>query len=137
MSLSHKLGNWLLTTLIRILYGWPFVDSQSGMWIFKRKIWKYLTVTSSGMPFSQELKIEAYVKGFRCAEIPIVYRMRAGKEKNNTVRDGIGNILQLFKKRITITLEKYPIKPIPTYKTSQEVIQTNPKSAFYWITHLF
>lgn len=100
MEGSHIIGNKLLTTFTKNLFRWPFVDSQSGMWIFKRYIWQHLNVQSSGMPFSQELKIEAYVRGFKCAEIPIEYRIRVGEVKLSTVKDGIGNIKHLVKKRI-------------------------------------
>ena len=99
MEGSHIWGNQLLTIATRVLFNWPFKDSQSGMWIFKREIWQDLDVRSSGMPFSQELKIEAYVRGFKCTEIPIEYRARAGEVKLNTIKDGIGNITQLMKKR--------------------------------------
>lgn len=101
MMKSHIFGNFLLTFLIKMRFGWPFKDSQSGMWIFKRKIWKKMTVVSSGMPFSQELKIEAYRRGFKCAEIPIDYRARKGPEKLRTFTDGIGNILHIFQKGMT------------------------------------
>jgi hypothetical protein len=63
-----------------------------------------LDVRSSGMPFSQELKIEAFVRGFKCDEVPIEYRARAGKEKLNTITDGLGNIAQLVTKRISLGL---------------------------------
>jgi len=102
MSKSHMFGNWLLTATTKILFNSPFVDSQSGMWIFKKYIWEELNVRSSGMSFSQELKIEAYIRGFKCAEVPIKYRMRAGKEKLNTVRDGIKVMLQLFSKKMQV-----------------------------------
>ncbi len=101
MSRTHRLGNWALTLIVNIIYRVKIKDSQSGMWIFKRKIWPKLNVKSSGMPFSQELKIEAYKRGFRCMEIPIEYRTRAGAVKLNTFRDGIGNTWQLIKKRFT------------------------------------
>lgn len=106
MTASHQFGNKLLTFITHILFRWPFRDSQSGMWIFKRSIWSKLRVTSSGMPFSQELKIEAFVRGFRCAEVPITYRMRAGKEKLNTIRDGWGNIIHLFRKKLSLIKRK-------------------------------
>jgi hypothetical protein len=70
------------------------------MWIFKRSIWSKLNVKSSGMSFSQELKIEAYKKGFKCAEVPIVYRARVGEVKLSTLKDGLGNMLHLMTKRI-------------------------------------
>lgn len=102
MEGSHIWGNKLLTLATRLLFKWPFNDSQSGMWIFKRSIWKDLNVQSSGMPFSQELKIEAYIRGFNCIEIPIDYRARAGEVKLNTIKDGIGNVWQLVKKRVEL-----------------------------------
>jgi len=108
MSPSHIFGNAILTILTKILFGAPFLDSQSGMWIFKRSIWKKLKVEASGMQFSQELKIEAHTRGFKCGEISIIYRTRAGKEKLNTVRDGIKNISHLFYK-------KFQLLTKPTY----------------------
>jgi hypothetical protein len=51
------------------------------------------------MPFSQEIKNEAYVNGFRCGEVPIEYRMRGGEVKLNAARDGIRNASQLFAHR--------------------------------------
>jgi pyruvate dehydrogenase complex dehydrogenase (E1) component len=64
------------------------------------------------MPFSQELKIEAYTKGFKCTEVPIEYRVRTGKVKLNTVSDGLGNISQLFKKRFAyLNLRGMPQQP--------------------------
>jgi len=101
MHWTHQFGNWVLTTICKILYPkFPFKDSQSGMWIFKRKIWDKLNVNASGMPFSQELKIEAYKKGFKCEEIPITYRARVGKVKLRGIKDAVGNTLHLFKKKI-------------------------------------
>jgi glycosyltransferase involved in cell wall biosynthesis len=99
MSWSHVYGNYFLTFICKVLFGLPFKDSQSGMWIFKREIWKKLRVRSTGMPFSQELKIEAYARGFKCDEVKIIYRARAGKVKLNTITDGYGNIVHLFKKK--------------------------------------
>lgn len=109
MSVSHQLGNVLLTQIIKLLFGCPFKDSQSGMWVFKREIWSKLNVQSSGMPFSQELKIEAFVRGFKCAEVAIPYRVRIGEEKLNTIRDGVGNISHLFRKRIRMVLDSKKI----------------------------
>ena len=74
------------------------------MWIFKRYVWHALDVRSAGMPFSQEVKIEAFLKGFKCAELSIDYRARAGETKLNTISDGLGNITQLIKKRISLGL---------------------------------
>ena len=89
MKTSHVWANRLLTGVSRALFeNLPFRDSQSGMWIFKRQVWSYCDVQSGGMPFSQEIKVEAFRNGFRCAEIPINYRPRGGETKLRGLRDG-------------------------------------------------
>jgi glycosyltransferase involved in cell wall biosynthesis len=101
MTPSHVFGNKLFTIITKMLFNSPFVDSQSGMWIFRREIWEELDVRSSGMPFSQELKIEAHIRGFKCAEVPIKYRARAGEAKLNTFRDGTKVMFHLFYKKLS------------------------------------
>ena len=60
------------------------------------------------MPFSQELKIEAYIRGFKCAEVPIKYRTRAGDAKLNTFKDGTKVMFQIFHKKLsTLFVKKY------------------------------
>jgi glycosyltransferase involved in cell wall biosynthesis len=105
MKPSHAVGNHMLTFASRTLFRAPFRDSQSGMWIFKRRIWDLLDVRSAGMPFSQEIKNEAFVKGFRCGEVPIEYRMRGGEVKLNAARDGIRNATQLLSHRARLVSE--------------------------------
>ncbi|KHO53809.1 MAG: Glycosyl transferase [archaeon GW2011_AR13] len=101
MHWTHQFGNWFLATLCKTLWWqFPFKDSQSGMWIFKKNAWKKLNVKSSGMPFSQELKIEACTKGCKCKEIEITYGARVGEVKLRGLRDAFGNTFHLFKKRI-------------------------------------
>jgi glycosyltransferase involved in cell wall biosynthesis len=92
MSRSHYFGNIGFNLITKILFRLPFKDSWSGMWIFKRSIWSKLNVKSSGMPFSQELKIEANKNGFKCAEVPIAYRARVGEVKLNTFKDGLSSV---------------------------------------------
>ena len=108
MDKSHIFGNYFLTLIMKVLFRTPFNDSQSGMWIFKRDIWEKLNVESSGMPFSQEIKIEAYCKGFNCSEVPIQYRARTGVAKLSTIKDGIRNTSHLFIKRAKTIFETVP-----------------------------
>ncbi|MCK4649616.1 glycosyltransferase family 2 protein [Candidatus Pacearchaeota archaeon] len=101
MHWTHQFGNWFLATICRCLWrGFPFHDSQSGMWIFKKKIWSKLNVKASGMPFSQALKIEAFQKGFKCKEVPIDYRVRVGEVKLDGWKDAVKNTVHLFVKRL-------------------------------------
>jgi glycosyltransferase involved in cell wall biosynthesis len=100
MKRSHAVGNKMLTAASRTLFRSPFRDSQSGMWVFSSCIWPQLDVRSGGMPFSQEIKNEAYRQGFACAEVPIEYRPRGGVVKLNATRDGIRNATQLLTHRL-------------------------------------
>jgi glycosyltransferase involved in cell wall biosynthesis len=100
MKRSHAVGNSVLTAVSRGFFRAPFRDSQSGMWIFRRMIWRHLDVRSGGMQFSQEIKNEAYLKGFRCDEVPIEYRPRGGTVKLNAFQDGTRNLLQLAGHRV-------------------------------------
>ena len=99
MKPSHLLGNRVLSQTSRALFGFPFRDSQSGMWIFWRRILDSLDMRSGGMSFSQEIKHEAAARGFRCGEVPIDYRPRGGEAKLRTIRDGARNTFHLLAHR--------------------------------------
>jgi glycosyltransferase involved in cell wall biosynthesis len=88
MSASHKWANHALSLMSRTLFRAPFRDSQSGMWIFRRRVLDGLRMRAGGMAFSQELKLEAYRNGFRCGELPIDYLPRGGQTKMRGLRDG-------------------------------------------------
>jgi glycosyltransferase involved in cell wall biosynthesis len=109
MTREHRVGNWVLNFTIRIAYhhylrgaGGALADSQSGMWVLRRSVLDRLTLTQDGMPFSEELKIEALRVGLRFLETPIVYRERWGAPKLSSWRDGRQNLLFLIRKRIAM-----------------------------------
>jgi dolichol-phosphate hexosyltransferase len=100
MSAKHKLGNWVLSSTARVLFLVNVKDSQSGMWIFRRPVLEKVTLTSDGMPLSEEIKIEAFLAdGVRAREIPIEYRSRVGDVKLASWQDGARNLAFLFRKR--------------------------------------
>ena len=102
MSLKHRIGNRLLSLTMSALFFRWVNDSQSGMWVFRRSALEKMNLTSDGMAFSEEIKIEAIrndVIGFR--EMFINYSQRLGEIKLQPWRDGVRNILFLFKKRLS------------------------------------
>jgi glycosyltransferase involved in cell wall biosynthesis len=99
MSAKHRLGNWILKFTTNILFSMRIKDSQSGMWVFKKSIMEKIQLTSDGMPLSEEIKIEAWKKGFRAKEIPVIYSMRKGEAKLQSWNDGWRNLKFLFRKR--------------------------------------
>ena len=98
MSGMHRFGNKLLTTTSRILFKVKFKDSQSGMWVIRKSILTELDIRDDGMPFSEEIKIEAFSK-VHSKEVPIVYRKRVGEVKLSSWKDGWKNFKFLWKKR--------------------------------------
>lgn len=99
MSFKHKFGNFVLSAVMSVLFFRWIRDSQSGMWVFRRKILANMILDSDGMAFSEEIKIEALLSGVRFEEISIQYSSRLGEIKLNPWRDGIQNLLFLLRKR--------------------------------------
>ena len=102
MSLKHKIGNKVLSLTMSVLFFRWVSDSQSGMWIFRRDLLPKMKLTSDGMAFSEEIKIEAIRNrdiGFR--EIYINYSQRIGEKKLQPWRDGFKNLAFLVKKRFS------------------------------------
>lgn len=99
MNFRNYIGNLILNYTTRLLFRANLKDSQSGMWIFRKSILPHLKLTSDGMSFSEEIKIEAFNNGFKCKEVPIRYRKRIGEIKLNPWKDGFKNLQFLFRKR--------------------------------------
>ena len=102
MSIKHKFGNLVLSLAMSVLYFRWVRDSQSGMWVLRRSILKDMHLTSNGMAFSEEIKIEAFKNHrVRFAEISIQYSSRLGEIKLNPWRDGFTNLWFLVQKRFS------------------------------------
>ncbi len=104
MSPKHKLGNWVLSTTARVLFWIGLKDSQSGMWIIRRDALSQIPYDGfgEGMPFSQEIKIDALKrKSIKAAEIPGSLHPRIGEAVIESWTDGFGNLGALFRKRFT------------------------------------
>jgi len=99
MSSTHRIGNQILNIATLFLFFLKLKDSQSGMWVFRKKILERLNPRSDGMPFSQEIKIEVVTKGFRLKNVPITYKPREGEAKLRTWQDGWNNFINIFKLR--------------------------------------
>jgi dolichol-phosphate hexosyltransferase len=94
-------GNDVLNLFIQLLFWFRVRDSQSGMWVFRRGVLEHLSLTSDGMAFSEEIKLEAMSrkKIIRSIELPVYYKERHGVSKLRIWRDGFYNLFFLFRKR--------------------------------------
>ena len=97
------LGNAILSGATMALFFKFIIDSQSGMWVFRRDILKRVDPRSDGMALSEEIKILAFTHpDLSCLEMPIYYGERIGESKLNLWRDGFGNLFFLAKMRLTL-----------------------------------
>ena len=99
MNFTNRIGNWVLTVTAMVLFFVPIRDSQTGMWVFRRVLLPRLKLTSDGMPFSQEIKLEAILRKARFGEAHIPYGARIGEVKLQKWRDGWLNLSHLVAKR--------------------------------------
>jgi glycosyltransferase involved in cell wall biosynthesis len=105
-------GNDVLNFFIFVMFFFKIRDSQSGMWVFKRELLSRMNLTSDTMAFSEEIKVEAFtLKGISAKELPIYYKERHGVSKLRIWRDGLYNLLFLFKKRFGLLGPAEPLVP--------------------------
>lgn len=101
MHRRNQIGNHILTHTARLLYRIRIADSQSGMWVFRRRCLEMIHLAEGGMAFSEEIKLEVIAApGIHFAETHIAYAPRIGMTKLFTFRDGVGNLAYLFRRRL-------------------------------------
>jgi len=121
MTTEHQIGNRLLNLFLRVAYhhylrempARTILDSQSGFWVFRRSVLGRVALTQDGMAFSEELKIEAVLRGLKVVEVPIHYGERWGSPKLSTWRDGLSNLVFLASKRLAVARELKAGAPVP------------------------
>ena len=117
------LGNAILSSATMALFFRFIIDSQSGMWVFKREVLRRIDPRSDGMALSEELKILAFTHPeLRCLEMPIYYGERIGESKLNLWRDGFTNLFFLVKMRLTLGRRRCApmVFPLPIAEEGEE-----------------
>jgi dolichol-phosphate hexosyltransferase len=107
MSISHKVGNKILSTVMHYLYSINIKDSQSGMWIMKRSLINNIKLNSDDMSLSEEIKIIAF-KYFKSLEADGIYFKRIGEAKLETFSHGWQNLKYLYSYRKIIRFAILP-----------------------------
>jgi glycosyltransferase involved in cell wall biosynthesis len=124
------LGNAILSSATMVLFRRFLIDSQSGMWIFRRDILQRIRPESDGMALSQELKILAFTHPeIRCLEMPIYYGERVGESKLNLWRDGFGNLVALGKLRLSLGRRRRAATVTPLLAREDEVTERRASQA--------
>lgn len=101
-SFSHKIGNWILTTLLNRMFKVRLKDILSGYRVMSREVVENLLLIAEGFEIEAELTIRILRERYRIVEIPIDYRNRpdGSESKLSTWGDGfliLYTILTLFR----------------------------------------
>ena len=99
---AHKFGNWLLTSLVRTIFGGAYNDMLSGYRVFSRRFVKSFPPMSRGFEIETELTIHALQLEMPAYEIPTHFkdRIEGSESKLQTASDGVRilwTILMLLK----------------------------------------
>ena len=95
---GHRWGNWILTSLVRFIFGENFSDMLSGYKVFSRRYVKSFPAMSSGFEIETELTIHALDMNMAVAEVPTKYGNRpdGSISKLSTYRDGFRILRTIF-----------------------------------------
>jgi glycosyltransferase involved in cell wall biosynthesis len=99
---GHRLGNLVLTGLLRQLFGRSFTDVLSGYRVFSRRFVKSFPVLSVGFEIETEMSVHALELAMPVSEMVTAYgaRPEGSVSKLSTYRDGwriLRTIVQLYR----------------------------------------
>lgn len=98
----HVFGNWLVRTLINLIFGARLKDIMSGYRAFTRDVALNLPIIAYGFDIETEMTLQCLYRRWVIREVPVAYRERppGSVSKLSTFRDGfrvIFRILNVFR----------------------------------------
>lgn len=102
MTLTHKVGNVLITLATNFLFGTALTDSNSGFRVVRRKALRNLELATAGMEFASELNVKFKKVEYKIVEFPVEYRFRAPNTEAKLwpLRDGWQHFRLLILERL-------------------------------------
>jgi glycosyltransferase involved in cell wall biosynthesis len=94
----HVFGNWLVRTLINVIFSARLQDIMSGYRAFTREVALNLPVIAYGFDVETEMSLQYLYRKWVIREIPVAYRGRpeGSESKLNTFHDGIRVIFRIL-----------------------------------------
>lgn len=100
MSLTHTMGNKILTICTNLLYGTALSDMETCYKCFRRDVIAGMPLRSRRFEIEPEMTAKILKRGYNIFEVPISYNGRAFHEgKKITWRDGFSAVRTLIKYR--------------------------------------
>ncbi len=101
MRTTNKIGNMLISLILRICFGSNLKDVCSGMKAMRGDLFQRLSLEVEDWPLMTEILAKAWWLGARIMEIPIAYHVRLGKSKLPRLGATLDNIGIILKNRVT------------------------------------
>jgi len=104
---GHRLGNYVLTKIVRVIFGDRISDMLSGYRIFSRRFVKSFPALTDGFEIETELTVHALELRMPIAEVATPYRERPPESasKLSTYRDG----WRILRTILTLVKEERPL----------------------------
>lgn len=95
---GHSFGNRLFIWIVRLLFNVRTKDLFSGYRVLSRRFLRSTPLLATGFEIEAELTVQAAMRGFTIAELPVAYGPRGagGASKLATVRDGSRILLAIL-----------------------------------------
>jgi glycosyltransferase involved in cell wall biosynthesis len=88
MGFLSKIGNPILSGILRLFFKTKIHDAHCGMRSFTRSAYQKLNLQTTGMEYASEMIIKAIWQGLKIKEVPISYSPRVGESKLSPLKDG-------------------------------------------------
>ena len=86
----HRVGNWVITMMVNVLFNTSLTDVETGSKAFRREVVQALPLRASRFEFEVELTCKVVRRGHSIFEVPVSYYGRSYSEgKKITWRDGV------------------------------------------------
>jgi len=97
----NRLGNWLFSFMVRMVYGVNVTDTLTGYFAWKREVIQQLRqhLQSSGFSIEMEMITRMARMGYDIYSVPITYEPRLGESSLRPVHDGV-RILREFARQL-------------------------------------
>jgi hypothetical protein len=96
MSISHIVGNVILSLATRILYNVPITDVMTGQKAFNRAVLNSFELESRGFEVEVEMTAKSLRYSLKFKEIPVNYSYRSFGVSKINYMDGVRSLLRLI-----------------------------------------
>ena len=97
----HRLGNWVITTLVNVCFNASLTDVETGYKAFRKDALKDLDLRASSFEFEVEFTCKILRAGQTIFEVPISYYGRTYADgKKITWKDGVTALLTILRCRL-------------------------------------